>query len=147
MNLAPLTDAALYNGLNPLFEQAFQYIAATDFSGMEPGAYELAPGLTLMLNEPNMKSPDKARMEVHDQFIDIHVPLTKEEGFKWRDRATLTSPTEEFNRIKDNQHFSDAPDTTFTVLPGQFAIFFPTDAHAGVIGEGVIRKLVVKVKV
>ncbi len=147
MILAPLADAALYYGLNPLFQQAFNYIAATDFSGMAPGAYELAPGLTVMLNEPKMKTPEQARMEIHDEFIDIHVPLTKEEGFKWRDRATVCHPTEEFNREKDNQHFSDAPDTVFTVKPGQFAVFFPADAHAGVIGEGIIRKLVVKVKV
>ena len=28
-----------------------------------------------MVNEPAMKKPEKARMEVHDRFIDIHVPL------------------------------------------------------------------------
>jgi beta-galactosidase beta subunit len=31
--------------------------------------------------------------------------------------------------------------------PGQFGIYFPDDVHAPMIGEGRIRKLIMKVKV
>jgi beta-galactosidase beta subunit len=34
----------------------------------------------------------------------------------------------------------------FELTDNQFAIFFPEDVHAPMIGEGVIKKLVVKVK-
>ena len=34
----------------------------------------------------------------------------------------------------------------FTLSPGEFVIFFPEDAHAPCIGEGVIRKMVAKVR-
>ncbi len=78
-----------------------------------------------MVNEPAMKKPEKARMEVHDRFIDIHVPLSREEGFAWKDRSALEKPSEPFNMEKDAQHYDDAPDTSFTVKPGQFAVFFP----------------------
>ena len=102
--------------------------------------------LIVMVNEPAMKKPEKARMEVHDRFIDIHVPLSREEGFAWKDRSALEKPSEPFNMEKDAQHYDDAPDTSFTVKPGQFAVFFPEDAHAGCIGEGALRKLVIKVR-
>ena len=64
----------------------------------------------------------------------------------WKERAELEKPSEPFNREKDAQHYDDAPDTSFVVKPGQFAIFFPEDAHAGCIGEGKILKLVIKVR-
>ena len=102
--------------------------------------------MIVMVNEPAMKKPEKARMEVHDRFIDIHVPLSREEGFAWKDRSALEKPSEPFNMEKDAQHYDDAPDTSFTVKPGQFAVFFPEDAHAGCIGEGALRKLVIKVR-
>lgn len=51
-----------------------------------------------MVNEPVMKKRENARMEVHDRFIDIHVPLSREEGFMWKERAALEKPSEPFNR-------------------------------------------------
>ena len=42
--------------------------------------------------------------------------------------------------------YSDKPDTYFQFKAGQFAIFYPEDVHAPMIGEGPIKKLVVKVK-
>ncbi|MEJ7678546.1 MAG: YhcH/YjgK/YiaL family protein [Segetibacter sp.] len=42
--------------------------------------------------------------------------------------------------------YNDKPDTYFTLQAGQFAIFYPEDVHAPQIGEGPIKKLVVKIK-
>ena len=42
--------------------------------------------------------------------------------------------------------YTDKPTTYVNLLPGQFAIVFPEDPHAPVIGEGKIRKLIGKVK-
>ena len=77
---------------------------------------------------------------------DIHVPLSREERFAWKERTALEKTSEPFQEAKDAQHYDDAEETSFTVRPGQFAVFFPEDAHAGCIGDGVIRKLVIKVK-
>ena len=43
--------------------------------------------------------------------------------------------------------YSDVPTTFVDLLPGQFAIVYPEDPHAPVIGEGKIRKLIAKVKI
>ena len=42
--------------------------------------------------------------------------------------------------------YSDAPDMYFQLNDNQFAIFFPEDIDAPMIGEGEIKKLVIKVK-
>lgn len=147
MIIASLSDAARYENLNPLFKRAFDFVREADLSTLEPGPHVLEKdALIVMVNEPVMKKPENARMEVHDRFIDIHIPLTWEEGFTWKDRAALETPSDPFHREKDAQHYDDAADTSFLVKPGQFAVFFPEDAHAGCIGEGTIRKLVIKVR-
>lgn len=147
MIVSSLADSSRYEQLNPLFSCAFDYIKSLD-AAAEPGRLDLAGGdVVVMVNETAMKAPDKARMEVHDRFVDIHVPLSCAERFFWKDRATLLNPCEPFNREKDALHYSDVADTRFEVQPGQFAVFFPEDAHAGCVGEGVIRKIVVKVRV
>ena len=36
--------------------------------------------------------------------------------------------------------------TFYTLRPGQFTILFPEDGHAPMIGEGDVRKIIVKVR-
>ena len=147
MIIASLSDSARYEMLNPLFRRAFDFIREAAPAALETGRHVLEEdALTVMVNEAVMKKQENARMEVHDRFIDIHVTLSREEGFMWKERAVLEKPSEPFSREKDAQHYDDAPDTSFVVRPGQFAIFFPEDAHAGCIGEGKLLKLVIKVR-
>ena len=48
--------------------------------------------------------------------------------------------------ICDFTFYRDPVERVFTLSPGEFVIFFPEDAHAPCIGEGVIRKMVAKVR-
>ena len=41
----------------------------------------------------------------------------------------------------------DRPTAYTKIYPGQFAVYFPEDGHAPGIGEGSIRKIIVKVQV
>jgi biofilm protein TabA len=43
--------------------------------------------------------------------------------------------------------YNDAPDMYFELTDKQFAIFFPEDVHAPMIGESEIKKMVIKVKI
>ena len=43
--------------------------------------------------------------------------------------------------------FGDKPDLWFSLPPGSFAIFFPSDAHAPLAGAGKTMKAVVKIAV
>lgn len=88
-----------------------------------------------MVNETAMKTLEKARMEVHNKFIDIHVPLSREERFTWKERAVLEKPSEPFQEEKDAQHYDDAEETSFTVRPGQFAVFSRKTPMPGALGK------------
>ncbi len=115
---------------------------------MEPGIHEL-DGKDIYVNvmEPELKKPADAKLEIHDAYIDIQVLIRGEqETFGWSERADLRKPLGEFDAGKDIQFFDDEPQTFYTLRPGQFTILFPEDGHAPMIGEGNVRKIIVKVR-
>lgn len=147
MIINSLCDTAVCEKINPLLALAFDYLKGLDLNSVETGKVVLAGGdVVVMVNETEMKSQEAARMEIHDEFIDIHVPVSRSEGFSWRHRSSLKQPSEPFDKEKDAQHYEDEPELYFDLPPGKFVIFSPHDGHAGCIGEGVIRKIVVKVR-
>lgn len=148
MIMDSLENSAVYETINPLFKQAFDYIKSLDLE-MEPtGKRELkGDDLVVMVNQTVLKPCDETKMEVHNAYIDIHVPISAIERFSWKHRSRLKTASYEFDVENDAQHFEDEPEAYFDVCPGDFVIFFPNDAHSGCIGEGDIKKVIVKVRV
>ena len=122
-----LKNAALYYSVNPRLERAFEYLKRVDLSTLEPGKAE-------------------AKLEVHNDYLDVQVVLRGTEGFGWSERVDLKQPKETFNAEKDIQFFDDEPQTYYYLRPGQFTILLPEDGHAPLVGEGPIRKAILKVK-
>ena len=56
-------------------------------------------------------------------------------------------PNGAYNTEKDVRYFYDEPDIFFKLTDGQFVLLFPEDVHAPMIGETLIKKLVIKVKI
>ena len=148
MILDSLKNSALYEKVNPRMKKAFELIASTDWTTMETGIHEL-DGKDIYVNvmERELKQKSDAKLEVHNEYIDIQVLVTgKEEAFGWSERKDLRMPQGEFNAEKDIQFFDDAPQTYYTLRPGQFTVLFPEDGHAPMVGEGTMRKIIVKVR-
>lgn len=143
-----LKSASAYESLNPYFKKAFEYLKSLDFSKLEPGKIELdGKNLFVSISNSTLKTKETAKLEVHNNYIDIQMPVSKAEGFGWIHRSELKKEAAPFNTEKDIQFFEDKPETYLTVSPGNFAIFFPEDGHAPCVGEGEVLKIVVKVKV
>lgn len=141
-------NSALYENVNPRMKKAFELIASTDWTTMETGIHEL-DGNDIYVNvmERELKQKSDAKLEVHNEYIDIQVLVTgKEEAFGWSERKDLRMPQGEFNAEKDIQFFDDVPQTYYTLRPGQFTVLFPEDGHAPMVGEGTMRKIIVKVR-
>ena len=148
MILDSLKNSALYENVNPRMKKAFELLASTDWTTMETGIHEL-DGKDIYVNvmERELKQKSDAKLEVHNEYIDIQVLVTgKEETFGWSERKDLRMPQGEFNAEKDIQFFDDVPQTYYTLRPGQFTVLFPEDGHAPMVGEGTMRKIIVKVR-
>ncbi len=147
MIIDSLSQSSLYNSLNPLFAQAFDYIKSLDFSNLEPGKTVLVENeLWVNVNDTSLKEKNDSKLEIHNRYIDIHIPVSTNEAYGWMERAQLESPIAPFDKEGDGQQFTDKAVTCFELTPGNFTIFFPEDAHAPCIGQGPIRKIIVKVK-
>ncbi len=88
-----------------------------------------------------------AKFECHDKYIDIQLCIKGKEKFGWKPRSDCKKQKGEYNAEKDVVFYNDAPDMYFDLTDNQFAIFFPKDVHAPMIGESEIKKMVIKVKI
>jgi YhcH/YjgK/YiaL family protein len=148
MIIDSLKNAEAYYSLHPLFRKAFEYLKALDFSKAEPGKTELnGKDLFVSVTDNDLKTEENAKMEVHNRYIDIQVPVSKPETYGWKARTELKGESEPFDEERDIQFFYDKGTTQVTAVPGIFVVFFPQDGHAPCIGKGRVRKIVVKVKI
>ncbi|NDV69089.1 YhcH/YjgK/YiaL family protein [Dysgonomonas sp. 25] len=147
MIIDSLKNTKPYEHIHPLIKKAFDYIKSVDFSITPVGRIELeGDRLYIMVSDSDLKTETEAKLEVHNEYIDIQIPVSKPERFGWSSRAALTEPIGAFDTNKDILFFEDKPESYITVSPGKFLIFFTGDAHAPCIGTGSIRKAVVKIK-
>jgi len=143
-----LENSTNYECLHPLFKQAFDFLKTADLSDLPLGITEL-DGKNLFINvqEVEGKTPDVARMETHDQYIDIQVPVSGTEFMGWMARKNLKQATGEYNAEKDVCFYADNAEYMIKAQPSEFVIFFPEDGHQPGIGDGKWKKIIVKVKI
>ncbi len=135
-----------YASLNPLFAQAIEFLKSTDLNAHEIGKVNLQ-GDDLVVNfaQARPKTKEEAKLETHNRFIDIQIPLDGVEVMGYTPRADLLDA--EYNAEKDITFYPGLAESYLTIKPGMFAIFFPEDGHApGVTPDGV-KKVIVKVLV
>lgn len=141
-----LANAANYFDLHPLFEKAFEYINQLDLQGAATGTTEIEGNLLkASIVETQLKPEAEARLETHRKYIDIQIPLSCAESYGWRSLSTLTDSETGYKEDNDIEFFHDQPSTLVTLQPGEFVIFSPEDGHAPLVGEGAIRKMIIKV--
>ena len=147
MVIDSLKNAQQYVALNPLFAKAFEFLTTQDLSALEPGKHEIdGDNMWASVMHAPLKDLQTANMEVHDKYIDIQVVIGPKETYGWIARKDCKSPRGEMNTEKDVLFFDDKATTFVTLYPNEFAIFFPGDGHQPMIGEGEIRKCIIKVK-
>ncbi|SDD13782.1 YhcH/YjgK/YiaL family protein [Niabella drilacis] len=149
MVIDTVNNAQRYELLHPLFKKALDYIRQTDLLNTPAGTYTIEENaVKAIVSEASGKKAEVSleKFECHNQFIDIQYVISGMEQMGWKPRGDCHAPNGDYNPEKDVQFYNDRPDTFFTLSPGQFVIFFPEDVHAPMIGEGIIKKLVMKIK-
>lgn len=143
-----LTQSFKYESLHPRFKAAFDFLTNNHLEDLSLGKHEIDGEnvFAIVVNEeavPMLEST--SQFECHNQYIDIQYIFGGVETIGYKHRLTCVEPRGEYNTEKDVLFFEDAPDFFFKLFPGQFGIYFPNDVHAPMIGEGKIRKVVLKV--
>lgn len=134
--------------LHPLFPKLFDYVKSHDLLNAELGRIEI-DGDNLFINNvnPTCMARDNQILELHHDYIDVHILLEGKETIGWKATEDLKEETKPYSKEGDCALYSDKPTTYVDINPGEFVLVYPEDAHAPVIGEGKIRKLIAKVKI
>jgi YhcH/YjgK/YiaL family protein len=148
MILSSIADAKRYFSVHPLLKDLFEYLQHNDLSEASTGRIEIH-GEDLFINvaEPQLVKADEQKLEVHRAYLDVHIPLTGVETIGWRHLDTIDVPSEKPFDAENDFALYNAPASAYiNVQSGEFLIVFPEDAHAPIIGEGKIKKLIAKIK-
>src|SRR3569833_991931 len=148
MILDTLAHAERYRALHPLFERAFDFLRDTDLMALAPGKHDVQGEQIFAIVEAcEGRMRAEAKLECHRRYIDIQLVLAGVDVIGWKPVAACGDPATDYDPARDIRFFNDAPSSWIATPPGAFCLFFPDDAHAPLVGAGMIRKVVVKIAV
>ncbi len=149
MILDTLTSSARYEGLGPRFARAFQWLRSVDPASLPDGKTAIDGDEVYVLAQRGLtKRLDQTKWEAHRQYADIQFVVAGTEAMFWE--ALERTRQGEYLAEKDYLALEVDSWADFEVGAGQFAVFFPEDAHRPSIlipGADPVFKLVVKVRV
>jgi len=148
MILDSLANADRYATLHPLFARAFDYLRTTNLAAIDSGRFNLdGENLMAIFSKGQGKERASAKLECHRRYIDIQYIISGNDEMGWKPLRDCHQPVSEFNTDKDIQFFTDIPDAWVATPTGGFCLFYPDDAHAPLVSNGEIHKVVLKIAV
>jgi len=148
MIIDTIDNARIYRGAHPLLDAALDLLEERMREPVAEGRVEIAGAdLYLIASRGQGKKPGDARLEAHRTHIDVHLLLEGDEAIGWKPTDECTQPASPYDPEKDFMLFDDRPLVWLPLVPGSFAVFYPGDAHAPMVSEGVVRKNVFKIAV
>jgi YhcH/YjgK/YiaL family protein len=129
MLLDTLANSHLYEGIHPSFPKAFDWLRAFDQRTAD-GKYEIAPGLTAMVQRYETAESDSKKWEAHRLNGDIQVVYQGAELIGHARTGDLTIKTP-YIEEKDMEIYESpaSPSSRLYLSSGCFAVFLPQDAH------------------
>ncbi len=151
MILDTLAQGPAYAPLNPRFQRAFEFLR-TVTPATPVGRHEIdGDKIYAFVQQHHTKVVAEKKLEVHRRYIDIQYMLRGREIIAWAPLAAMGTPTMAFDPAMDAALYAYPSDAVpVQVVPGQFMILFPEDAHAPSCAWGEpaeVLKVVVKVAV
>jgi len=150
MILGSIKNTAIVERTHPLFKKIFDYIKTTDLKTMTASSsiIELdGSNLLFSVHEYQGKTKEDAKMEAHQTYIDIQIPILGTERMGWLAIDKCSKVLSPYDSEKDLIFFNNSASSYFQVSPGDFVVFFPEDGHAPGIGIGEFKKAVIKVRI
>ena len=137
-----------YATMHPLFPLVFEYIKTSDLLALSNGKHDILNDDAFVLIQRGMgQTKAEAKLECHRKYIDIQLVLSGTDEMGWKPLADCQQAIDSFNTANDVQFFNDKPLSWLITPPNKFCIFFPEDAHSGMVSEQHLHKAVFKIAV
>lgn len=147
MILDTICNVEQYSKLHPLFPQVFKYMRNTDLRKLASGRHIVLDDVFVLIQRGLGQTKAESTLECHRKYIDIQLVLDGVDEMGWKPLAECQQAIDSFNTVNDVQFFKDSPLNWLTTHANKFCIFFPEDAHSGMISEHHIHKAVFKIAV
>lgn len=133
---------------NPNYVLALKFIKEHDLASFPEGRYDIkGEDVYMEISDVAMIAAEHSRLEAHDSIIEIHAPISGAESYGIRDRRKCHQPVASDEEGKDVTYYEDTIERVMTAKPGQTVTFSPLQAHASRIGDGRLKKAIIKVRV
>ena len=146
MILDHINNSDKYQQLHPYFKLGFDFIRSFNPNHFKEGKNEILGDKVFALVANIQEFETNTKLEIHNQYIDIHYIVVGADKMGWKNRLDCKKPENEFDNAKDYQFYLDTPTTSFLVEENHFTIFYPNDAHAPLMNKENMLKIVVKIK-
>ncbi len=135
-----------YKEVVPHFE-AIKIAIAKGLANYDLGRTDiLSPDVYIIRIDSEQPASSSHLLEVHREYLDIHITLAGTDRIKFKDLATCSAIEKEFDLYGDYGLFKDIHEGDLTVRANYFCLIDPSMAHMAMTGEGAISKVVIKVK-
>jgi YhcH/YjgK/YiaL family protein len=149
MILDLLSNSAMYERLHPGLAPAFGFLRRADIATMAEGRHAIEQDrIYAIVQAYDTKPLAEGFLEIHNRYLDVQFLVSGEELIGYAPLAGQLIQTP-YDHARDIA-FLKGPAEPLRVKAGQFAIFFPHDAHMpGRTADAPshVRKVVVKVAV
>lgn len=147
-------NLSLYSSILPHFTEITHFLS-NNLSNLPDGKVHIVgDDLFASVQSYTTKPLSSAQFESHDQYIDLQFLLRGEELCGISEGGALTDIVIPYNVEKDIRFLSKPSSYSMVALhPGNFAIFFPSDAHMpGIFDDRLgqteceVKKCVIKIR-
>lgn len=132
---------------NPYYLKAIDFIRNNDLNVLPVGK-TIIDGDNLWVNimDADLRTIEKAKFEAHNEYIDIQIPLSRNEKYGVKPRSECTKPIGVFNCDNDYILYDDLIEVVKDIKAGEMIVFDTKTSHAPLIGDGKIHKAIFKVR-
>jgi len=126
------TSHADYGLMSAKLARAFEWLKANDLKEIEPGQRIAvdSPRISAQVQAYQTLEPKEVRFEAHRVYIDIQLVVSGRETIYWAPLARVPQISAAYDYDKDVVFFEEPEAAVaLTMEAGDYAVFFPTDAH------------------
>ncbi|EDM27599.1 hypothetical protein LNTAR_20373 [Lentisphaera araneosa HTCC2155] len=148
MILCTFEEIENYACLNPRFATAAKWLLDQDLDKLAFGKTIIDGDEIFAIKETLAgRKEDKANLEAHKKYIDIQICLQGRDNIRWKANSECQTVLQDYCEEKDIIFYMDKSVQSIQIYDDKAAIFFPEDAHAPLIADEELTKLVIKVLV
>lgn len=146
MIINSLQNIAHYGSVYRHFKEAIDYIQTNEFDSLKEGKNEFSDNFYIVKIIGDKKSDFDGILEVHKEWIDIHIPLTDDEIIVFKELSECTHKEKEYDSENDYMLYKESDIAQVVIPKGYACVIDTTMCHMAMLGDGKIEKLVFKIR-